>query len=64
MTDRFGAAAPWSLGIEEECFLVDAQTLQPAAAFSRLVPEPDERLKPELLPRTAWTGRPAASQAS
>jgi carboxylate-amine ligase len=48
VTDRFGAAAPWSLGIEEECFLVDAQTLQPAPAFSRLVPEPDERLKPEL----------------
>jgi carboxylate-amine ligase len=45
---RFGAAAPGSLGIEEEVFLVDADTMETVSAFSRLVPEPGERLKPEV----------------
>src|SRR5207249_7679248 len=45
---RFGAAAPWSLGIEEELYLVDRETLETVPAFSRVVPDPDERVKPEL----------------
>jgi len=45
---RFGSARPWSLGIEEELFLVDAETLETVPAFSRVVGEPTERLKPEV----------------
>ena len=48
MNHRFGAAAPWSLGIEEEVFLVDAETLETVPAFSRVITEASERLKPEL----------------
>jgi carboxylate-amine ligase len=44
----FGATPAWSFGVEEELMLVEAATLEPAAAFSRLVPDQDERLKPEL----------------
>ncbi|HST24693.1 MAG TPA: YbdK family carboxylate-amine ligase [Gaiellaceae bacterium] len=44
----FGDSAPWSLGVEEELFLVDARTLEPAPLFTEVVPEPGERLKPEL----------------
>jgi carboxylate-amine ligase len=46
---RFGAAPPWSLGIEEELMLVDARTLEPARdGFSRVFGEATERIKPEL----------------
>ena len=46
---RFGSAPPWSLGIEEELMLVDAQTLEPARdGFSRVFGEATERIKPEL----------------
>jgi carboxylate-amine ligase len=45
---RFGAAPPWSLGVEEELFFVDAETLETAPAFSRVVGEATERLKPEV----------------
>jgi carboxylate-amine ligase len=45
---RFGRAAPWTLGIEEEVVLVDAETFAAAPGFSRVVGEPTERLKPEL----------------
>src|SRR5436305_4377124 len=46
---RFGAAPPWSLGIEEELMLVDAETLEPARdGFSRVFGEATERVKPEL----------------
>jgi glutamate---cysteine ligase / carboxylate-amine ligase len=38
----------FALGVEEELFLVDAETLEPAPLFSRVVPDPDERIKPEL----------------
>lgn len=64
MTERFGAAAPWSLGVEEECFLVDAETLEPAPAFSQLVPEPDERLKPELFECFAELTTPVVPDAA
>ena len=46
---RFGAAPPWSLGVEEELMLVDAETLGPARdGFSRVFGEATERIKPEL----------------
>lgn len=45
---RFGANPPWWLGVEEEFILVDGATLSTAPAFSRLVGEPTDRLKPEL----------------
>jgi glutamate---cysteine ligase / carboxylate-amine ligase len=46
---RFGAAPPWSLGIEEELMLVDAETFEPARdGFSRVFGEATERIKPEV----------------
>jgi len=46
---RFGAAPPWSLGVEEELMLVDAETLEPARdGFSRAFGESTDRIKPEL----------------
>lgn len=46
---RFGSAPPWSLGIEEELMLVDAETLEPARnGFSRVFGDATERIKPEL----------------
>jgi len=46
---RFGAAPPWSLGVEEELMLVDAETLEPARdGFSRVFGDATERIKPEL----------------
>src|SRR5579884_3818500 len=46
---RFGASAPWSLGVEEELMLVDAHTLQPARdGWSRVFGTATDRIKPEL----------------
>jgi carboxylate-amine ligase len=46
---RFGAAPPWSLGVEEELMLVEAETLEPARdGYSRVFGEATERIKPEL----------------
>jgi glutamate---cysteine ligase / carboxylate-amine ligase len=46
---RFGSAPPWSLGVEEELMLVDAETLEPSHdGFSRVFGEATERIKPEL----------------
>jgi glutamate---cysteine ligase / carboxylate-amine ligase len=46
---RFGAAPPWSLGVEEELMLVDADTLEPSHdGFSRVFGAATERIKPEL----------------
>jgi carboxylate-amine ligase len=46
---RFGEAPPWSLGIEEELYLVDAETLAPARdGFSRVFGGSSGRIKPEL----------------
>lgn len=44
----WGSAPRFSLGVEEELFLVDAATLEAAPVFEQVVPEPDDRLKPEL----------------
>jgi glutamate---cysteine ligase / carboxylate-amine ligase len=48
VTDAFGREAPWSLGVEEEFFLVDAGSLAAVPAFSRVVGEASAELKPEL----------------
>ena len=46
---RFGSAPSWSLGVEEELMLVDAETLEPALdGFTRVFGEATERIKPEL----------------
>jgi carboxylate-amine ligase len=45
---RFGSAAPWSLGVEEELYLVDRETLETAPLYSRVVGEATDRLKPEV----------------
>jgi carboxylate-amine ligase len=46
---RVGAAAPWSLGVEEELMLVDGETLEPSRdGFSRVFGQATERIKPEL----------------
>ena len=46
---RFGSAPPWSLGVEEELMLVDAETLEPSHdGYSRVFGEATERIKPEL----------------
>lgn len=46
---RFGSVPPWSLGIEEELMLVDAETLEPARdGYSRVFGGATERIKPEL----------------
>jgi glutamate---cysteine ligase / carboxylate-amine ligase len=46
---RFGSAPAWSLGVEEELMLVDAETLEPSSnGFSRAFGEATERIKPEL----------------
>jgi carboxylate-amine ligase len=46
---RFGSAPAWSLGVEEELMVVDAETLEPARdGFSRVFGEATERIKPEL----------------
>jgi carboxylate-amine ligase len=45
----FGLAPPWSLGVEEELMLVDAETLLPARdGWSRVFGEATDRIKPEL----------------
>ena len=46
---RFGSAPPWSLGVEEELMLVDAETLLPASdGWSRVFGEATDRIKPEI----------------
>jgi carboxylate-amine ligase len=48
VTAAFGREAPFSLGVEEELFLVDAGTAAPVPGFSRVVGEATEEMKPEL----------------
>jgi glutamate---cysteine ligase / carboxylate-amine ligase len=49
VNDRgFGRAEPWTLGVEEELFFVDAETLDVRSGFSQVVGEADERVKPEV----------------
>ena len=50
---RFGESSPFSLGVEEEVMILDAETFAPVAAVQTLVEESERlelpgRLKPEL----------------
>jgi glutamate---cysteine ligase / carboxylate-amine ligase len=61
---RFGAAPPWSLGVEEELMLVDAETLEPARdGYSRVFGEATERIKPELFESFVEITTPVVSTA-
>jgi carboxylate-amine ligase len=48
VTAGFGRAAPWTLGVEEELFFVDAESLDVRSGFSLVVGEPGERVKAEV----------------
>ena len=48
VTVGFGRAEPWTLGVEEELFFVDAETLDVEPGFSLVVGEPGEQVKAEL----------------
>jgi glutamate---cysteine ligase / carboxylate-amine ligase len=48
----------FTLGVEEELFLVDGDSLEAVPAVERLVPEPDERLKYELFRCIVETNTP------
>ncbi|MFL5941819.1 MAG: YbdK family carboxylate-amine ligase [Gaiellaceae bacterium] len=66
---RFGSTPAWSLGVEEELMLVDAETLEPARdGFSRVFGGATERIKPELLESfveitTSIVGAPEEAEA-
>jgi carboxylate-amine ligase len=59
----WGSAPPFSLGVEEELFLVDRETLETAPVFAQVVPEPDERFKPELFACLVETTTPVCHDA-
>jgi len=59
----WGSAPQFSLGVEEELFLVDRETLATAPVFEQVVPEPDERLKPELFACIVETTTPVCGDA-
>jgi carboxylate-amine ligase len=59
----WGSAPPFSIGVEEELFLVDRDTLETAPIFDLVVPEPDERLKPELFACIVETTTPVCRDA-
>ncbi len=59
----WGSAPPFSLGVEEELFLVDAETLQLAPLFDEVVVEQSERLKPEVFACLVETTTPVRPDA-
>jgi glutamate---cysteine ligase / carboxylate-amine ligase len=59
----FGQSAPYSLGVEEELFLVDAQTLEPVPIAAAVVPEPGPRLKHELFASVVEITTPVCANA-
>lgn len=59
----WGSAPAFSLGVEEELFLVDRETLETAPAFEQVVPVPDDRLKPELFACIVETTTPICRDA-
>ncbi len=60
---HFGESAPFSLGVEEELFLVDVAAHDTVPAFSELVPQPSERMKPELFACLVETTTPICETA-
>jgi carboxylate-amine ligase len=63
MADGFGRAAPGTLGVEEELFFVDAETLDVRPGFSRVVGEPGERVKAEVFESLAELATPVLPDA-
>jgi len=59
----FGQSAPWSIGVEEELFLVDAETLEPASLASVVVPDPGPRIKHELFASVVEITTPVCADA-
>jgi carboxylate-amine ligase len=53
----------FTLGVEEELFLVDAETLDAVPLFSQAFPVPSERLKPELFECLVETTTPVCASA-
>jgi carboxylate-amine ligase len=59
----FGSSAPGSLGVEEELFLIDAETLEPAPIAATVVPEPGPRIKHELFASVVEITTPVCADA-
>lgn len=59
----WGSAPPFSLGVEEELFLVDAVTLEPAPLYEQVVSEKSERFKPEVFACLVETTTPVRPDA-
>ena len=57
----FGESAPWSIGVEEELFLVDAESLRTVPIGPALVAGSGPRLKTELFACIAETTTPICS---
>ena len=60
----FGRAEPWTLGVEEELFFVDAGTLDVRSGFSRVVGKADERVKPEVFESLVELNTPVLPDAA
>ena len=61
---RFGEAEPGTLGVEEELFFVDADTLDAAAGFTRVVGEGDSRTKAEVFESLVELATPVVPDAT
>ena len=59
----FGQSAPFSIGVEEELFLVDAETLEPVPLAAVVVPEPGARIKHELFASVVEITTPVCANA-
>jgi carboxylate-amine ligase len=64
VSENFGRAEPWTLGVEEELFFVYAATLDVESGFSRVVGEPDERVKPEVFESLVELATPVLPHAA
>ena len=60
----FGSSAPLSLGVEEELFIVDAETLQPVPLAAEVVPDPGPRMKHELFASVVEITTPVCADAA
>ncbi len=63
MKHRYGAAAPWTLGIEEEVILVDAVTFETAPSFTHVVAGASPELEPEVFECLAELATPVVPDA-
>jgi glutamate---cysteine ligase / carboxylate-amine ligase len=59
----FGQAAPGSLGVEEELFLVDAETLEPVPLAAAVIRNPGPRVKHELFAGVVEITTPVCTDA-